>query len=313
MARTQITHNQPFTLEYYCPEGAPSSATLTLYTSGDATFSGETWPLSLTLGASTLTNQELARKGGVNLSVVSTAEFAARERYMLDLPNGVRREIRLEGVDTSAGDLVLDGQPSFVIPVGSAIASHRLAYTLSTSQTATKRRYCRAVWAYTVDGRTYVKQTFFDIVRQPFVIDVTEEDIEAHDKDFGDSVGQNQRWKKLLVGAHNDIQRMLFGLQIDPDEIRDREAIKDALIFCLLSKMAMPNVALADAWKERCQVALKDFQAARSWIDTDDDGRVDGVDTDNDHSDGIFSDNNRDPWSQGGSELGTPVKYMRVG
>jgi len=313
MPRTQLIHNQAGTLEFYVPQGVPSAATLTLYTEGDATFSGETWPLDVAPSASTTTDAQLAENSGYALSVASVVGFVRTQRYMVVLPTGEPKEIRLRGIDTSSSDLVLDELLDFAIPSGSTVASHRLTYTLNASQTATKRRRCRAVWSYTVDGVAHVHQEFFDIVREPFVIPITEEDIEKHDASFGENAGDAQRWKKLIPGAHDEIERKLRAMQIDPDEIRDRDAIKDALIFSILAKASMKQPLVSKGWKDMRDEALKDFQEARSWIDSDDDGRVDGVDTDNDHSDGIFYDNDRDPWSQGGSELGTPVKYMRVG
>ena len=323
MPRIQYTKDVASTLEFYAPEGVPdSSATLTIY-EGTSAVGGETWPYTVSLSSATTTLTAGADRHADELTVADESNFVADQRYFIEYL-GQRLEVVVRKIDTNK--LYLDQPLSDAIPSGATIASHRLTYSLSASQNANLRRRYRAVWSYAVDGVNRTHQQYYSVVREPFNIDLTEEDIEEHDFSFGEYTDNRGAWKKLTEGAHKDVERKLRALQLSPDLIRDRDGLKDALIFCVLSKFygSIPGqVERAEMYATKAQDAIKDVSDARTWYDVDDDHNAgsDGVSTsEGEGGQVIDSDGNVRTYLDDGcityssaSELGTPAKYMKVG
>lgn len=323
MPRIQFTKDIAGVLEFYAPEGVPdSAATLTIYTSASGELEGESWPATVTLSTATTTTTATANIHTDSLTVADESNFVVDERAMINF-EGQRLEVVVRA--KSSLTLELDQELSSTIVSGATVASHRLTYALTAAQNATLRRRLRAVWSYEVDSVPRTHQQYFSVVREPFNIALTEEDIESHDFAFGEYADRRGAWKKLIHGSHNDVERMLRALQLSPDLVRDRDSLKDALIFSLLSKFygSTPGqMERSEKWKSDCQQAVRDMSEARTWYDVDDDhdAGADGVSTSEGHggaivgADGIsrtYYDDCRFSYSH--SELGPPVKYMPVG
>lgn len=316
MPRLQYTKGVAGTLEFYAPEGIPdSSASLTIYTSGTSELTGS-WPATVTLTSATTTLSSAASRYAESVAVVDGSSFVVGQRYTIN-DNGQLLEVRISRIDSNT--LYLDQPLSFDVASGATIASHRYTYSLTTTHTANLRRRLRAVWSYDVDSIAHAHHQYFSIVNEPFTISLSEEEIEAHDLAFGEYADPNGAWKKLIGGAHDEIERMLRSRQLSPDLIRDRDGLKDALIFCFLSKFygsAPGQRERADMWLERCVNTVAQVIESRAWYDVDDDHDGGNEDSDmiydiNGTALGTLDDDGRLDTS--GSELGAPVSYARVG
>lgn len=314
MPRIQFTKDVAGTLVFYAPEGIPDgAASLTIYTSGDATLTGETWPYSATLTSASTTLSAAASRYAENISATDGSAFVARtQRYMIS-DGGQIQEITISR--KSSNTLYLDQPLAAAVANGATLASHRYTYSLSTTQTATLRRRLRAVWSYAVGGVSYSHTQYFSIVREPFDIYLTEEDIEEHDLEFGQYVDDSGAWRKLIEGAHNDVERMLRAKQLSPDLIRDRDALRDAVIFGVLSKIYQKQPERAAAWGAKVEQAITNAIDARTWYDADDDH--DGGDEQSnviyDTSGNALGTLDSEGRLEPVDELGVPVKYARVG
>lgn len=313
MPRIQFQQSAAGTLEFYAPEGIPDgAASLTIYTGGDSTLSGETWPLSVSLTSASTTVNGAASQYAQSLTLDDASAFVARtQRYLID-DGGALQEIT---VSRKSGDTIyLDHELREGVADGATVASHRYSYTLSSAQTTTKRRRLRAVWSYDVDSVTYTHTQYFSIVGEPFSIDVTEEDIARHDLDFEQYADGDGAWRKLVGGAHDDVERCLRAKSLAPDLLRDRDALRDAVIFGVLSKIYQRQPDRSELWRGRMERALTDAVEARAWYDEDDDHQ--GGDEDSsiiyDTDGNILGTLNGDTLETA-TELGVPANYMRVG
>jgi hypothetical protein len=306
-------------LEYYPPEGVPSIATVTIYTSGDAELTG-TWPASITLDAATTTSTGNT-VGDVDLKVASTTNFIRGRRYWVDdTDTGQGFEVKTRGV---AGTTLYIDQPiPITVANGSPVRGHRLAYPLTTAQAAEKRRRLRAEWTYVVSGITYFETQFFDIVKSPLHLSLDESSIEQHDHTFGEYAGSYGGWRSLADGAFADLERMLRKRQIYPDLIRDRDGLQDALVYAFLAKFYLTTPGMIERSVHFAALrdqAIEDVMQARTWYDADDDLVVseygtgattivgaDGITT-------VIPGGEGTSGSTGHGELSLPVPYARVG
>lgn len=317
MPRLQFTKDVASTLAFYAPEGIPDgAATVTIYTGGDGELEGDTWPATVALGSASTTTTAAATQQSETLPVGDASAFSAGGRYWIN-DSGQRVEVEVR--KKSGSTLYLTQPLPFTVSSGATIASGRYAYSLSATQTATLRRRLRAVWSYEVDSEAVSHTQYFSVVREPFDISLTEDDIEAHDHNFGEYAGSRGQWRRLIEGAHHDVERALRRKQLTPDLVKDRDGLKDALIFYLLSKFyrSLPGqLERAEAWRISGDRAIEDVFDARTWYDADDDNTVsDGgvsVAYDSDGNPIYISDDVSGELS-GASELGTPAAYMKVG
>jgi hypothetical protein len=268
----QFLYNIASTLEFYAPEGIPDgNASLTVYTSGSGELDG-TWPQTVTLDGATTTTTAAGELGDTSIPVASIANFKTGRKYWVKNITGELHQIRLRGL--AGSNLYLDQPLSFTFEGGSTVASARYAFDLTAAQNGTLRRRLRAVWSYDVDSVTVYLQQYYSVVREPFQLDITEEDIERHDPAFGEYADSLNNWTKLVHGAHDDIERKLRARQLCPDLLRDRDGLRDALIFQLLGKyyLSIPGQDMRSrAWLKMADLAIDDVLKARSWYDADDD------------------------------------------
>jgi hypothetical protein len=313
----QFVYNVAGTLEFYCPEGVPSgTASLRVYKTGDSAISG-TWPQTVAASTANTTTSASASEGGMSLTLTSATGFSAGERYWVQTTTGQRFEIKAVGIAVSTKILYLDQPLRVAVPSGSAIASAKYTYTLTSAQNGELWRRYRAVWSYTVSGVARTATQYYSVVREPFNILISEEDLEKHDPVIGEYLDRYNAWSKLIPGAHEDIERMLAARQLYPDLIRDRDGLKHALIFRILGKFHISisgQESRGERWLKMSEQAIEDVLKSRAWYDADDDhtvseaGRTTVV-----LPDGTVTYYYDDDAGCAGDELIPPAGYARVG
>lgn len=293
MSRLQFPRNQSGELVWYPPEGlGGATAQLIIYTQGDTLLPGGSWPQTVDRDAQSTTVAVETESSDDELPVTSSAGFAAEDRLLLILPNGQRFELRLVGAADNT--LFLDQPLPKTIPSGSTVSGWGYRFTLSSSHLAELRRGCRAQWIYTVAGKARFHAQRFDIVNEPFVLALTESDLERHDHTFGESAGSSGRWKSLIDGAHDVITGRIEAQGLFADLILDREALKDAICFVILakfygSKAGADMRALGADWMKQADRAVADMIQSR-----------------------IAYDKNQNQVAEP-DEAGTPAKYLKLG
>lgn len=318
MPRIQFTVDLASTLEFYPPEGRPdASATLNIYTSGDSPLTG-TFPATVALDSVNTTTTAAAAQRATELSLTSGTGIVAGRRYSIKLASGQRIEVVARGVDGTT--MYLDQPLSVAVGSGDTVQGHRLAYSLSAEQNGDQRRRVRASWSYDVDGDTYAWQQYYSVVREPFLIPVTESDIELHDHTFGAYVDRFGSWKRLIPGAHDIVAEMIEAEEMYPDLIKDRDGLKTAIIYCILAMFYRTSPGQsdkADAMMTQCERAVSRVLSARTWYDRDDDQVIDGDPVIVTLADGsqvtVISDDSGYREIGRDDELGLPASYLRVG
>ena len=293
MSRLQFPRHQSGELVWYPPEGlGGATAQLIVYTQGDALLPGGSWPQTVDRDPQSTTVAVETERDDDELPVVSSAGFSAEDRLLLIIPSGQRFELRLVGAANNT--LFLDQPLPKTIPSGSVVSGWGYRFTLSPSHLSELRRGCRAQWMYTVAGKPCFHPVRFDVVNEPFILALTESDIERHDHTFGESAGSSGRWRSLIDGAHDAITGRIEAQGLFADLILDREALKDAICLMVLakfygSKAGADMRALSADWMKQAERAVADMIQAR-----------------------VTYDKNQNQVSEPG-EQGTPVQYMKLG
>lgn len=232
---TQIPYNKTGVIELVPPEGLPDSSqvSLEIFTTEDTPLTGGTFPVTLTASPTTTTSA-ITYAGSDVLNLTSVANIRRDRNYILIDGEGAQHDVRVVGVDTAESQVKIDQQFTFDIPSGVAFSSNRFTYTLETTQTAVKRRGVRAEWSYTIDTEPVFRVTRFDIVAQPFHLNVTLSDVAEKDLRAKDRIGNLENLKALVRGAYKKLRTDLTTQALYPDLIRNRDALEEALIYAIL-------------------------------------------------------------------------------
>jgi hypothetical protein len=277
MARIQFRKDTAGTLEFYPPEGRPdSNASLDVY-KGQAVWGEGTWPATITLPPFSQNLTATASAGDTEVTVGSTSGLVRGHRFMLKNAFAQQEEVTVDGFDATTIKLVDPIQ--YDQTTSSTIKAHRLTQALTSGNTANRERNLRALWSYTVDSVDYVTEQYFDIVRQPFEIKITERDLEA----FGGAqlIGTlpREQLNAYIEGGHRTLEMMLRGDQIEPDLVRNPDDLRDALAHLVLEAVAQAQGSLGpdgrnrafERHKQLAAVAYAGYMSSRSWYDADDD------------------------------------------
>jgi hypothetical protein len=266
MSRRQFEWNTTTeVLEYYPENGVATASTIAIYTSGTSAL---LVPTAVVLDAA---NQALgAHLAGVQtLTVASSALFYPGKRYWLD-DGYLGYEVEVYAVPL-ATSIVLTEPIKRAITAGS-IKGHGLRKTITAAISANLARRLRVVWRPTIAAVEYRYEELIDIVRWPFDLKVTEDDLEAADPSFGEQTGTAGKWRLWVKAAIEDIWLALEGAGVEPDKVRSRDLLLRPVIYRALyhrhnrdsEQSAHYLKCYEDAW--RSVLSCRD-----SWYDSDDD------------------------------------------
>jgi hypothetical protein len=274
MSRVQFRKDTEGLLEFHPSQGrADSSASLTIY-EGQSEWSGGTWPATITLGTYSQSLTATASAGDQSFSI-ATSGLVRGQRYWLTNHRNQVQEVTIDGFDGSAAYLAETLQ--YDQTTASTLEDHRLTYTLSTSATATRRRNLRAVWSYDVDTVSYQGNQVFDIVWQPFDIQITSHDLEVFAPWLARQMDATQL-ESYIEGGHRLLEMELRGQQIEPDLVRNPDDLRDALAYLVLRNIAESQATLgpdgeprfARDYHRHYRQALTAFYDSKAWYDEDD-------------------------------------------
>lgn len=99
----------------------------------------------------------------------------------------------------------------------------------------------RIVYTVTVGGSTYVHYDYFDVVRAPVEHHVTGDDIDTRAPGLIDSLPQEyqaERGQPIIEAAWRSVRSHLLSVGVDPQTLRDNEALDELVILRSLRSMA---------------------------------------------------------------------------
>jgi hypothetical protein len=283
--RLQFRQNKAAILPFHPPEGrADSAATLNIHTSqttkivDGASVSLDSFSESLTASSSA---------GALSISC-DTTNAVIGEHYWLVNGFGQAEEILVDGKDATTL-LLVDGL-RYNHTTSSTVAGHKLAYSITSTINATRRRFVRASWEYVVGGVTKYAEQFYDVVRQPYWVPVLLSDLRSAWRAAPDYLPSRQELVSLLdgpLGSRDWVERDLLGSGQNPEFIRDPNELKPLVVYKLLERLAAGRLATAEEeleavgwvkyWKEEYKIAMNRLIGnKRLWYDEDDDLNVDG-------------------------------------
>lgn len=322
--RIQYTMDAAGTLELYPREGqADADGDVYVYTQGtsllDSTLlNGSSNAIVDTVSTAISAN---ASAGDDTVTVTSATGLVVGRRYTIVNHEGRKQEITLLGLSSTTARL--DQPLDFACTATtSTFTGHRLACALTTTHTSAVRRRMRVLWVYDVDSVTYRTTQWIDVVRIPFDLDVTEEDLEELDPGFGEWTGSRDGWKKARKGGLAAIWSYLAAQGIYPDLVRDLTLLRLAAAQKTLELFYFRMPALSERWGEAYRETMAAFQTSRAWYDSDHDMVLDGLVSAEDGegedlgdiSERVYSPDEPAGETMGGtSELGLPTSYLRVG
>jgi hypothetical protein len=268
--RQQITwQSSAEVLEYYPPDGRPTSGTVVGYSQGTS----ELWSSeAVTLDPYTDTVSSVSSSDRRILTVGDTTNAVIGRRYWFKTSTGGRgHEVEVSDIPSSTS-LRLSSPLRGDISSG-VIEGHRLARTIT--ETSAIWRNARAVWTLTYsDGTRTPKNQWFDIVPLPLTlwdVEITEYDLESVDTDFGEAIDTDGAWRKMVDMAFHEIWRRLEK-SYKPDLLRTRAMLRDAIIYRTLYHRFRNVPDKRDLYEAEYDKALGDVLGSReAWYDGDDD------------------------------------------
>jgi hypothetical protein len=278
MTTKQYEKDQIATLEFFPPEVFPipdADGTVSIFISADSPIDASLEDATAVLDTADSALTVLASEGDRSVTIASSTLFKVGQRYILVNELSQTQEVEILG--KSATTLLFDQPIKFNCAVTtSSVKGYRLTVQISAAIAGTKRHYLEARWKYNIDSVEHRHSTYFDIVRRPFEINVTEHDIEKQYAGFGEYTGARKGWKKHEAGAIDDIWSFLAGKQIRPELVYDKDILLQVVALKILVK-AVPD--RQEEWLRRINLKLGEFMNARVWVDTNDDGSAEGSNT----------------------------------
>jgi len=278
MSRQQFRFESTGTLAFHPSQGrADAAASLTIFKSKDVELAtAGSWPETVALDTVDTSLSVAALKGARQVTLASGTGVVVGRHYLIGDSFGREYEVRVEGVD---GNDVKTEQP-LRIDIASAFSTfkgHDIRFALDATHLSEREREVRAVWTYAVGGDTFTEDQVFDIVRQPFQVSITEEDIERVWMGFGEAAARSNRWKVLIEGARNTLDNALRSRQVLPDLVRNPDALRLTLVYMFLSMWEESRFQTdrADMWRKRLDTEFAAFMSSHEWYDVDDDLNVD--------------------------------------
>lgn len=266
--RQQVKVNTIGVIELYTPEGRPDAdGACTVFISGSAPLvSGLTATVDPASTSLTVTAEINSRR----LDVASAANFKINNSYVLANQDGRTQRVQVAAKGPSA--LFLDELTEFEMQApSSTVKAHRLTVTIPAENTTIRYRRLRADFSYAVDGVTYYKSVYFDIVSEPFYLGVDERFIEDIYPDFGQAVGGLGIGAKIIRSGERFVWAFLEGLGKDPDEVRDKTILKLIAAYKTLELWWMlKDQDRAERMKDMCVEQQDNFLRSPAWIDLND-------------------------------------------
>lgn len=306
----QLKVTSSVTLEYTAPIdlrwGYPDSVGFILYDDANSQlFSGSCSSVGLSASFSDGTQQ------GKTITVADSSDA------IVGLQHCVRNNVsnRVEGyriVDTTSTTVTVDRPLSVAIPIGSIIPSVFSVTLDADSIGGDTIRDCRGVWEvnYSRVGTKEFTQVF-DIVEDPFSLDLTMNDIVSSDPAVGSMINTDADYGLMIDQAINETWAWLLNKQVKPDLIRNRNTIKTAAALKFLeifhqqsSQLVNSGPALSETYRDKFEQYLGSFMSSEYWYDFNDDLSK----YDNEDNEG------RDSWGTDNVDesKGAPGKWFKV-
>jgi hypothetical protein len=305
--RQQIRQNETGYLRFTPVEerALPSTCNLTIFVEGQTELAGETYPIVVDLDDTETTLGVDAEVGSDELVVDSTTDFIIGKSYNLIRTDGRISKVKVVGKNSTT--LFLDQPIQVRAEEDSEIKGCHYEAELSPTLTANRYRRLRAEWSYVIDGRTKKVNQEFDIVTDPFEINIDSSHIERLDHTFDEMTNGSDAWKSLIQGALNDLVRWLEKRKLYVDLIRDREIFIDCLSAKVLSMFHSTSNAKgakdsAANWQKVYESIRVEIAESDIWYDANDDLVL------NKGSQGASNSLNGSS-----NELGLPSGFMGIG
>lgn len=213
---------------------------------------------------------------------VDAADLEVGRSYLLDAPGAPPQQVVVKDVEQGVG-VRIQSQLSSEYPVGAVL---RDTHLLCDAGALDRARSYRARWTLTPastapTASVIVKVTPFDVVLQPFELQLTWRDVIGVAPSVAQLLGED--WRELLRGATRDVLSHLDAKGLEPDRVFDtRPWTTPAAYWVALALLADESVnqpLAAEAYRllnGKYQRAVANALAAqRTWYDLQDTGVAD--------------------------------------
>ena len=282
-AITYLLQDKAGTVYLDVPQGVPSSATLTVKTTGNGDLPGAAVEdQAATVDPLTSAVSAWSSSSPRDLTItVSAGSFSIGSTYLLETPAGKQETVEVVGLTDNGGgswDVEIRDELPFDVDVATTIKGIRISYSLLATQTTTTGLY-RCAWTYTVDGAETVTENLFRVVLATPFNPATSAGFRSAFPEYSTKwdqfVGSEHSWRSLLENAYDRVMRDIESTGEAIEEIVDWSQIELVVYERLLLTMApdyVPNSEwMPSEWVRHRQTeyrsAIQKFMRAVRWKD----------------------------------------------
>lgn len=289
MSRLQLTKGIANTWYWDCPDGRPDddSVLLNFWTSASErladTSADEVGVLSdvdfdLAVDAAARARLlKLTLGQGEDLS-----EVTLNRPYWLIHERGQLERVVVIGKGTDEVDLADPLKAGAASGTG-ALRDGRVTFELSATACAAVERGCRVYISYEINTVAHSAFAFFDIVTQPFVCPVTEDDVERLYATYGEYLRDWIAHRRRVAGAVDALDVHCRSLGRYLDLYKDTEQLSHliAVMVVLAYERGQrePRKDAVEYWEREYLAGLERLRDGSVWYDSDDDDTVDTAET----------------------------------
>jgi hypothetical protein len=281
----QVKQDTAATLYYQPQEGRPTSATITIKTPGDEDLAVAVDAAAATIDSVNTTTDDDAGESEDDRRLVpltATTSVVVGGRYLLTDTTGVREWVEVESV-ASGVSVTIKSDLEHDYTSGAAFVGTMLSYILAAENTteALKDTDFRAEWTYVVAGITYIKETWYDVVRAPWYRAADQAGLEAANREvYAQAKNDDEPLEDILEDAWNDVLERIESKGWRPGLIIGMNRLARPTYASALLKLAEGGYRPAgstdlDTWTDRMSLklteALDRALAGVTWYDRVDD------------------------------------------
>jgi hypothetical protein len=285
--KQQLTKGVAGSVFWDCPEGRPSSGTVTIVDKAGTALPVPISGATATVDSVNTTVSAWSASTPRQATLASITGVVVGRSYMITTAIGEKMLMRIKGLVVSTKVVYFFHDPPSDLAAGNVFVGVRISIAVVALNTATAAQNFRASWTYTVSSVVYYHDCLFDVWRVLPVNVATEAGLRRHAPDLTDrwhisALGEGTTWADRIDQAYEsvlwDIEQRGPALKCPlANAMIDQQQLERAVYERVISDMSSAGFApsgsswTGDEWsKKRYAIYMATMRALESsitWVD----------------------------------------------